>query len=198
MARVTYKKIAYSDPKAFAIDVYKACLRLNLPPKAAILLTSHICLSTGYGRSVDNWRLAGIKAGNACVCAGTCAATYAGDYTCASGFEYVNGVRVDSIMPFRSYRTLDEGLAAVIALLKGSRYVRSWSYLMAGDQNYYAQLGRDGWYTASTTSVDASCRSIQKHVEAYVVGIKPDNFFRNASLAVLVVGISAAVAIKWL
>lgn len=168
MSLVSTIPVSYTDPARFSRDVYAAFRHLGLSPNSALILTAHVALSTGWGKSMDNYMLTGIKAGNACVCSGTCLPSYSGPYICKKGFEYINGKKVDAVMPFRAYKTLDEGAAATLSLLKSSRYAKSYAFLMAGDTRYFRQLGADGWYTADPSEVESGCLSRMKTIAKYL------------------------------
>jgi hypothetical protein len=142
--------------------VHPAIVRQGLSPTAAAILTAHIALSTGWGRAADNYRLAGIKA-----------TSESQDYTVVEGSEYVLGVEQPKTpMKWRSYDTLDQGVAAVLGLLQQPRYAASWALLTAGDTGYFRQLGLDGWYTAPPAKVETDCLSRLKAIYT-ILGTKP-------------------------
>jgi hypothetical protein len=148
MAQVAIVPVSWPTRAAFIADVSGAFMRQGLAPASAAILTAHVALSTGWGKAADNYRLAGIK-----LCSG-CENQY--DYTVVSGTEVVNGVETPKTpMKWRSFSTLDEGAAAVVGLLRQPRYASAWAMLQAGDPEYFAEVGRNGWYTASTAQMKA-------------------------------------------
>ena len=154
MPQVPINKISWPTREAFVRDVHPAIMRLGLGPTAASILTAHIALSTGWGKAADNYRLAGIKA-----------SSEDQNYTVVSGTEYKNGIETPKTpMKWRSFNSLDEGVAAVVGLLRRECtpgrlgcYASSWAYLTAGSTDYFRQLGADGWYTAPPNVVAADC-----------------------------------------
>lgn len=161
MPEVPSKRISWPSPEAFARAVDNA-LRQYLPPPAARLLTAHVCLSTNWGKSVDNYRLAGVKASatwrasrsytvaRSCECQVGYANDPTSKYKCASG----TGQKCFT-MYWRAYDTLDEAARDLVASLRQSRYNSAYQLLLAGDTEYFAQVGRDGWYTADPVEVKA-------------------------------------------
>lgn len=142
----------WTDRTAFANDVYNAFVRIGLPPQAAELFTAHSALSTGWGKSVYNWNLAGLK-----LCAG-CDYTY--DWHYALGSEVVEGTETEKMqMQWRSFNSIDEGVAALWANLQNSRYDSARALLLAGDPEYFAEVGRNGWYTADPNQMKAEMSS---------------------------------------
>lgn len=153
MPQVPIYQVRWSSREAFVRDVVDSLQALGLNQQSAILLTAHVALSTGWGKSADNYRMAGIKA-----------TSEDQDYTVVSGFEMVNGQRVDSMMKWRSYNTLLDGLQAVVGLLKAPRYTEALRLLLAGDEGYFAEVGRAGWYTADPEGTAAEMKSRLKEI----------------------------------
>jgi len=155
---------SWSDAETFAGDVVDAFLRQGLSQKSAFLLTAHVALSTGWGKKCHNWSLAGIKA------------TESQPYVVLTGFENESGTHVYGAMKWRAFNTIDEGAAAVIGLLKVPRYASAWFMLQAGDTNYFAEVGRNGWYTDPPESTAAEMRSRLKQIIDWL-GIPDDSAF---------------------
>jgi len=157
MPEVPVNKVSWPTPRAFALDVVRGLQSLGLTFKSSKLLCAHLALSTGWGRHADNFRLAGIK----------CTDPATQDYTVPrGGFEYKNGVKVAVPgMKFRSYPTLRAGLKAVLGLLSARMYAPAKSLLLAGDPEYFAEVGRNGWYTAPVAKTSAEMRACLAAIE---------------------------------
>lgn len=164
MPQVQVVDTSWNDAETFASDVVDAFLRQGLSQKSAFLLTAHVALSTGWGKKCHNWSLAGIKA------------TEDQPYVVLTGFEYEDGTNVYSSMKWRAFNSLDEGAAAVINLLKQPRYASAWKLLQAGSEDYFAEVGRNGWYTAPPESTAAQMRSRLKQIIDWL-GIPGDSDF---------------------
>lgn len=143
MPEVPVVDTSWSNSEEFAEDVVDAFIRQGLSERSAFLLAAHVALSTGWGKKCHNWSLAGIKASEN------------QPYVILTGFEYEDGTNVYSKMKWRAFNSLDEGAAAVIGLLRQPRYASAWSMLQAGNPEYFAEVGRNGWYTASPESTAA-------------------------------------------
>jgi len=154
MPPVPRNPVSWPTRAAFVCDLYGALRWQGLEDRPARLLVAHSALSTGWGRAVDNYRLAGIKAREE------------EPYVEARGCEIVAGVEKCWTMKWRAFATLDEGVAAWLGLLRASRYALAWSLLMAGDVEYFAEVGRRGWYTASPATVKAGCVSRLPTIDA--------------------------------
>lgn len=152
MPQVAATLTNWSSPAQFAKDVTAAFQRIGLPPMAAALFTAHSALSTGWGKAVHNWNLAGLK-----LCTG-CENTY--DWTLLTGTEVINNVETPKTpMKWRAFKSLDEGVAALWQNLQASRYDPARAMLLAGNPEYFAEVGRNGWYTASPTQMKAEMTS---------------------------------------
>lgn len=180
--KVAVKNTAFSNPATFARAVYGAFRRQGQPRSAALLLTAHVAVSTGWGRGLYNWILAGIKAGPSGACYGTAPVTYSGDYVCLCTFERTgsgnwaqgcsdcspkNGIP-RCRHPFRAYTSIDAGAAGMLGVLSQSRYARSRALLSAGDQRYFAQVGVDGWYTAPISTTSAAMQRSLIQIKKYL------------------------------
>jgi hypothetical protein len=69
-------------------------------------------------------------------------------------FEYVDGKRVELTTDdpgswFRSFPSLDAGIADHVRFLHSKRYLSTWPFVLAGDPDGFAHdLGRCGYFTA--------------------------------------------------
>jgi hypothetical protein len=175
MARVEYFVPDFGGPAGFAHQVYREIMRQGIPSKGAALLTAHMALSTGWGKKAHNYILAGIKAGPRDACYGGSQPTV--PYVCLCTFEYSGGKLAEGCSdcatitardgkprckhPFRAYNSLGEGVAGVLSLLRKSRYSSAYQMLVNGDPEYFAEVGRNGWYTAPIATTAAA---MQKHL----------------------------------
>jgi hypothetical protein len=175
MPRVSIKQVQFAGSADFAKKVHAAFMRRGLSKRAAAVATAHVALSTGWGRSVHNYSLAGIKAGQRQACYGQpSAATYSGPWFCSCSWEISKSGQPAAgcsdctpkygkprcKYPFRAYRSLDEGVAAILGILKASRYRRALALLKAGDTDYFAEVGRAGWYTSN---IARTAENMKKH-----------------------------------
>ncbi len=159
MPEVPRKKVVFAGAEDFSNQVVTGLLSLGLPLGSAQILCAHIALSTGWGRSADNYRLAGIKA-----------TSESQDYTVNSTKERSRTTGEEFTIPrekFRAYKTLTDGLRAIIGLLSAKRYKASWAFLMNEDTSYFRQLGADGWYTGRPNVVHAGCMSRLKQIRQW-------------------------------
>ena len=148
MPEVAVVNTTWDSPEDFAWDVAKAFMQQGLSEKASMILTAHVANSTGWGKTCHNWSLAGIKS-----------TSEAQDYVILGGSEYEGGTYVSSQMKWRAFDSLAEGAAAMLQLLQQPRYASAWAMLQAGDTGYWAEVGRNGWYTAPTGEVSADMQS---------------------------------------
>jgi hypothetical protein len=88
-------------------------------------------------------------------------------YIVLKGSELIAGKYVSGMMRWRSFSTLDEGAAGVVGLLR-RRYPRSLELLMAGDERYFAEVGREGWYTAPPAEVSAQMKACKARLLAWL------------------------------
>lgn len=175
MPEVQTRKIDFGGPRSFTVAVHGALRRQGLSGIAARLVTAHIALSTGWGRSVYNYGLAGIKASRSwrvsrpyvvtrgCECREGYPDTNDPNCICGSGKGQFR-----KAMYWRAYSTLDEGVADVVAVLKQPRYSLSWALLQAGNPEYFAQVGRDGWYTADPTATKVAMMRFYNQINEYL------------------------------
>jgi len=168
MPEVPAQKIDFGGSKNFALSVHAALMRAGLPDVPARLLTAHTALSTGWGRSVDNYRLAGLKASESwratkpyvvaqsCECRAGYPNNPTSKFKCAPG----TGQKCFS-MYWRAYDTLDEAVRDLVAVVRQPRYSNAYAMLLAGNTEYFAEVGRAGWYTADPAEVKAGA---EKHL----------------------------------
>jgi hypothetical protein len=162
MPEVPYQKTDFGGPEGFARAVHGALMRAGLSDVPARILTAHSVVSTNWGKGVHNFNLAGMKASSSwratkpyavarsCECVVGYPNDPASKYKCQPG----TGQKCWS-MYWRAYASLDDGAQALLAAVQQPRYSRAYSMLLAGDTEYFAQVGRDGWYTANPASVKA-------------------------------------------
>jgi len=143
--------------------------KYGLPPTPTdVFVTAHAAISTGYGRSriarvAGN--LFGIKANNA--------AAWPGPVIYSMTTEYKDGEPYRTATLWRVYRgsqAVDDHLRLVMS---SDRYAKSAAMLRAGNLDYMAQLGRDGWYTAPTGEIDAMWRSAMKIIASTIQTAPP-------------------------
>jgi len=177
MPEVAINKISYTDHGSFARDVYGAATYNWLPSEAAIVLTAHIAGSTNWGKSVDNWRLAGMKA--------DAAWQATRDYTVVTGCECKvglpdngdaacmcksgSGQDYSKKSSWRSFNSINEGMASLLEQLRATRYQSAYALLLKGDPEYLAEVGRNGWYTADPAKVKAGYAAHIPEIRKYIV-----------------------------
>lgn len=191
MPEVPIVEISYTDRGKFARDVYGAATYNGLAHESAIILTAHIAGSTGWGKSVDNWRLSGMKAD------ATWRATK--DYTVVTGCECVAGAdnvydpkcqceagkgQQYSKQYWRSFPSLNESLASMLSTLRSTRYQSAYQLLLAGDPEYLAEVGRNGWYTADPAYIRKAYGAHIPKIREYVGGGQVASLLVPAVLAI--------------
>lgn len=116
---------------AFAKWVIPALQRHGLSHEAALLFGSHMARETGYGSSVYDYNFGNIKIGTS--------------KPRGPWFWLTDTRRYTD--KYRAYLSADDGLEDNINLVRALKmYQKSWAMLMAGDTNWYGQLGLDGYY----------------------------------------------------
>ena len=155
LVQVPVKTVSYTSRETFTRDLVAAGQRQGLSLGSAAVLTAHIALSTNWGKKMDNYRVAGMKAGaewratrpytvaEACECKAGLPNRSDSRCICAEGY----GQSYEKSY-WRAYESLDAAVADMLSTLRGSRYSASYQLLQAADPEYFAQVGRDGWYTA--------------------------------------------------
>lgn len=176
MPEVTAQKTDFGGSRGFTEAVYGAFMRAGLSDAAARILTAHSVLSTNWGKGVHNYNLAGLKASSSWRSARSYAITRGcecraglpdtGDPSCVCGPG--EGQYYLSAVYWRAYNSLDEAAADFVAALQQSRYSQSYAMLLAGDTEYFAQVGRDGWYTADPAQVKSLALGRLKTVNEYL------------------------------
>jgi len=204
--RVPTKQISFGGSAAFTRKVHAAFMRQGLSQRAAAVATAHVALSTGWGRSVHNYSLAGIKAGRRDACYGNpAAASYSGSWFCGCSWEIAkSGQPVAGCSdcpdkygkprckyPFRAYSSLDAGVRGILGILKAKRYTRALALLRAGDTDYFEEVGRAGWYTSNVGKTADSMKEIHAKVLKYM------NMAQETSGSLFIV-LAAAVATGYL
>lgn len=198
-----------SDPARFCHAVYAAARRQGLQQEAAVLLTTHMAHSTGFGKAAYNYMLAGVKAtGGAALCRGEkpdpgvdyickCSSERAADGSWVAGCPEQGCSQVGRPRckyPFRAYGSVAEGVAAVVTNLKQPRYKLSWAYLVAGSTQYFRQIGYDGWYTGWKKDPEKTYRdwlTTLARVRKYLSVPPPSDAF-------VLLWVAAGVGLAWL
>ena len=167
MSQTATTPTSWTDHAKFARDVYAAFVRVGVPPVAAELFTAHSSLSTGWGKSVFNWNLAGMK-----LCSG-CEDRY--DWHYALGAEEKDGVlQPKTQMKWRSFTSIDDGVRALWGNLQAARYASALAMILAGDTEYFAEVGRNGWYSAKPAEMKAQMTANLKYIRS-VLGKAPSD-----------------------
>jgi hypothetical protein len=181
MSQTATTPTSWTDHAKFARDVYAAFVRVGVPPVAAELFTAHSSLSTGWGKSVFNWNLAGMK-----LCSG-CEDRY--DWHYALGAEEKDGVlQPKTQMRWRSFNSIDEGVRALWGNLQATRYNSARALILAGDTEYFAEVGRNGWYSAKPAEMKAQMTANLKYIWS-VLGKAPVEEGGIAGTVLLAVGV---------
>lgn len=144
-----------------AAAVRRAAPKFGVDPGvAAVFVTSHAALSCGWGRSIlmaKSWNMWGIKA----------RADWPGPYVVTeTAKEYRDGVPYYvGVTKWKVFPGPDGAVDAYFRHVMGTpRYVRSAAMLRAGNDDYMAQLGRDGWYTNTPEHVSGEWKSVARRV----------------------------------
>lgn len=174
----------WTDRAQFAQDVFDAFVRVGLPPQGAALFTAHSALSTGWGKSVYNWNLAGLKV--------RAADEDRYDWVELLGSEA--GDAAKSKMHWRAFNSIDEGVSKLWENLQASRYDSARALLLAGDTEYFAEVGRNGWYTESPATMKAEMTANLAYISKIVGVTMPAS---NGAGGLLLAAV-AAYATWWL
>ena len=137
--------IACSGPcrEAFIEQVHAAYLAAGAPEPMATFLTAHSGLAVGFGRCLWNHNMGVIRATPGWIAAGKPWIIRSTIEAGVSGEHFV-----DAGAKWRVYDSLADSAADVLRLLSTrSRYRTAWALLQAGDVNWFAELGRAGYYT---------------------------------------------------
>lgn len=175
MPEVPITDVSFTDREDFARRLVAAFMANGVSHAGAQILTAHVAVSTGWGKSVDNYRIAGIKA--------DAAWRATKPYTTVTGCECVEGMPNQNdpkcvCAPgkgqqykksyWRAYGSLREAAADFVGLLKVARYQAALALAQAGDTEYFAAVGRAGWYTADPARVKISGESALAEVQRYL------------------------------
>ena len=133
----------FKDKKDFAervtAAVRVACAKHGYPEMPTdMILTAQFALESGWGKHARGWNLGGIHAGSA----------WNGPY-----FNSTDASRPTKFCAFRDLEDFVE--SGYFRFLSFGRYAKSKALLLAGDLDFYAQLGRDGYYEATPESYKA-------------------------------------------
>lgn len=128
------------DPEDLADALVNAWRKLlgSTPSRESILvLLAQSSHETGRWKSCHTWNL-----GNAKSKAGD-----GRDYTEFTAWELVNGEKVSSVMRFRAFRSLAEGVVDYLGILRG-RFASAWPAIEAGDPRAFVHaLKTRGYFT---------------------------------------------------
>lgn len=114
----------------FTIFLREALENLGLSHDQSLLFIAHLARETGWGSAVYNYNFGNIKAGS----------------NPPHPWFWLTD-RLGYTDKYRAYDRPEDGLWDDIALIRDhSLYQKSWALLMAGDPNWYSQLGLDGYY----------------------------------------------------
>ena len=175
--QVPVKTVSYTSRETFTRDLVAAGQRQGLGTNPAAILTAHVALSTNWGKKMDNYRVAGMKAGaewratrpytvaEACECRAGLPNKSDPRCICAAG----TGQSYEKSY-WRAYESLDAAVADMLGTLRGSRYAASYALLLAGDPEYFAQVGRDGWYTADPKKLKTLMSGHLEKIYGYLGG----------------------------
>lgn len=158
MPEVPATETSLGGPAEFATRVWREFVLLGLSADAAAIATAHAAGSSGWGRSILNYNVTGMKAYQG----------YRGDWHRARGFEMIDDEKRYAKMKWQAFKSLAGWARAMIRLLQRRRYALSYAYLLDGDPAYFAQVGLDGWYTADPAGFDRSMRPVLAKVREYV------------------------------
>jgi hypothetical protein len=167
-------RVAWTRSRYLAVA--KAIRDLGFSPEVAlgmaVALTAHYARETGWGGSEYNYAIGNIKAGNAIT------VTWTGDWQ----------IEPDGL-PYRAYRTLEEGARGAVALASSGRYADAWEYLKTtGDGvGWYDRLMRAGWHPWSEDAL-VEFRSITGTVSGRIAGIDTSEVTGGGALANLAPG----------
>lgn len=198
MPQVPVQKVEFDGHEDFARRLVAAFERLGLRRITAQILTSHAAISTNWGKAVDNYMLAGIKA--------NASWRQTKPYTVLTGCECRPGLPDNRdpacVCPqgsgqeyrrtaWRAYQSLSEAAADFVRLLEVSRYKTAWAMAQAGDTEYFAEVGRAGWYTADTVKFKQHGERALREVQSYT-GVVP-----VADSGPGLFGLAVAAAVVW-
>jgi hypothetical protein len=161
MPEVPTQRTDFGGPKGFATAVHAALMRRGLSDVSARILTAHSVLSTNWGKAVHNFNLAGMKASSSWRATRPYVVTRGCE--CRPGLPDVGdpacickpgeGQFYKQAIYWRAYGSLDEGAQAFVDAVRQPRYAVAYARLLAGDPEYFAAIGRAGWYTADPDQV---------------------------------------------
>lgn len=156
MPQVDLHWVRFKSKADFVTQIYDACITAGLSPASAEIITAQAAHETGWGRRTMNWNLAGVKASKqwranyrySVVGTKECIDCKPGEKAspdCPPGqvMRVINGVA------WRAYADVVDGVKGILDVLGYRRYKQSKSMLLAGNTNFFRQLGKDGWYTAA-------------------------------------------------
>lgn len=133
---------------AYARYIFFKLIDMNLlPAHAAFLFIPHTAIETRWGNAVWNNAFGNIK-------------------------EFGNThpwVRQADGEPYRAFRTPEEGLTYAVDKIR-KRWPRPFAMLLAGDPNWYGQLGREQYYERDPEVAQAEFTGTLPRVRRYLRG----------------------------
>lgn len=115
---------------AFIRYVVGALMQIEFTQEQALLFATHKARESGWGKFIWNNNFGNIKTGS----------------PVRGPWFWMTDARKFRDK-YRAYDTPEDGIADNVNLVKKSRrYQKSWALLMAGNPNWYGQLGLDGYY----------------------------------------------------
>lgn len=165
----------WTDRAQFAQDVFDAFVRVGLPPQGAALFTAHSALSTGWGKSTWNWNLAGLK-----LCSG-CEDKY--------NWAELTNAKTGVLTKWRAFNSIDDGVQALWNNLQASRYDSARALLLVGDTEYFAEVGRNGWYEEDPATTKAQMLPYLAYISK-VVGVAMPASGAGGPLVAIAVGLA--------
>lgn len=178
MPEVAIKPVSYTGRRPqFARELVAAFQSNGVSYAGSLILASHVCVSTGWGKSVDNYRIAGMKADAAWRASKPY--TVVRGCECVAGYANVNDPKCYcsegkgqkySQSYWRAYNNLTESAADFVGVLRGDRYAAALALAQAGDTEYFAAVGRAGWYTADPATVKKYGETHLEEIRGYLGG----------------------------
>lgn len=178
MPEVPIRPISYKGRRPqFARELVAAFQSNGISYAGSQILAAHVCVSTGWGKSVDNYRISGMKADAAWRAAKPY--TVVRGCECVAGYTNTNDPKCYcaegkgqkySTMYWRAYNNLTESTADFVGVLHGDRYAKALALAQAGDTEYLAAVGRAGWYTADPATVKRYGETHLEEIRGYLEG----------------------------
>jgi hypothetical protein len=199
MPEVAIQPVSYTGRRPqFASELVAAFQSNGVTYAGSQILASHVAVSTGWGKSVDNYRIAGMKADASWRASKPY--TYVSGCECVAGKPNVSDPACQcesgkgqsySKSYWRAYNSLSESAADFVGVLRGTRYAAAFALAQNGDTEYFAAVGRAGWYTADPAKMKQYGESALAELQGYL-GSAP-----TSSTDILPLIVAAAIAYYW-